>query len=57
MVPPAIPYPMLGCIPFDKETLDNAMAKHMTVLTYAPQSEIGKAMYDFCVNAARAGGL
>lgn len=57
MVPAAIPYPMLGCIPLDASTLNNAMALHMTVHTYAPQSEIGKAMYDFCRNTAKAGGL
>lgn len=56
MVPAAIPYPMLGCLPLDKDALSQAMAKHMTVHTSAPQSEMGKAMYDFCVNAAKAGG-
>lgn len=54
MVPAAIPYPMLGCLPHDKDTLANAWAKHMTIHTYAPQSEIGKAMYDFCVTTVKA---
>lgn len=57
MVPAAIPYPMLGCLPLDKETVSNALAKHMTVHTSAPQSEFGKAMFDFCENTAKAVGL
>jgi cellulose biosynthesis protein BcsQ len=57
MVPAAIPYPMLGCLPLDEEVLWNAWAKHMTVHTSAPLSDFGKAMYDYCVTAAKAGGL
>ena len=56
MVPAAIPYPLIGCLPMDQDTVANAWAKHMTVHTSAPQSTFGKALHEFCKTVESIGG-